>query len=324
MPVTYQTYRPLPRKQKMRKRKAIVIIGTIAVITCASLILIRAHSSKATEKPVEVSSSSTTAIPSATAAPTAAAVVDTSMTDKLKTAWSTIANTRAGDIDIAVYNNQTGQTAHYTNAAGTLNTASIVKLSIAEEVLLQAQSKGVPLTATQLSNLQAMIEESDNSAASSLWDQVGGAVAMNNFFASIDASSTSAAPGGYWGLTQTTSIDQLAVLNVLAYSNKFLNAASISLLSNLINNVEPDQEWGINAGIGNNATYGLKNGWLEDADTSDAYADTTSWTVDSIGHVQDTGVDYTIAVLTDGQSTEQYGIDTIESLSRVTWTILSQ
>lgn len=239
------------------------------------------------------------------------------LSSRLSTAWAQTlrANPADGDVDIAVYDKTTGVTAHYTNAAPgtTYNSASIVKLSILEELLLANQSQGITgLTSDQLSEAVPMIENSDNDAATSLWSTVGGSTAMNGFFQKIGATDTLAETDSPWGLTQTTALDQLKVVNQLAY-HTLLSSSSVTAMNNLLSNIEPDQRWGVTGGVSSNASVQLKNGWL-------AYDQ--GWNVNSIGHVHGDGTDYTIAVLTDGNATEQDGIDTIQALSAATWNTL--
>jgi hypothetical protein len=62
-------------------------------------------------------------------------------------------------------------------------------------------------------------------------------------------------------------------------------------------------------------TVQLKNGWLADAGNTS----TDGWNINSIGHVHGDGVNYTIAVLTDNNNTEQDGINTIQALSADAW-----
>ena len=60
----------------------------------------------------------------------------------------------------------------------------------------------------------------------------------------------------------------------------------------------------------------LKNGWLPlDAHNS-------NWQVNSVGWVSGQGRDYLIVVLSTGNPTEQYGIDTINALSSLVWAAL--
>jgi beta-lactamase class A len=226
-----------------------------------------------------------------------------------------------GSVDVALYNDKTGTVSHYSNTTDTFNTASIIKLSILEEVLVQDQASGEGISDDQLAEAEPMIENSDNDAASALWDSVGGPTAMEDFYHQIGAASTTTATD--WGLTQTTALDQLKVLNALAYPGKSLSSDSASTADNLLDQVEADQTWGVSGGVPSNVSFELKDGWLPDADTSDSYSNTDDWTVNSIGHIYGDGVDYTMAVLTDGNDTEQDGITNIESLATAAWNTLS-
>lgn len=232
----------------------------------------------------------------------------------LQAAWKTaLAGTQA-PVDIAVYDHTTGQTAHYSNAPDhVFSTASTMKLSILENILLENQANGIDgLTSTQLPLAQTMIENSNNDAATSLVLQAGSISGMNRFFQQIGA--THSVMGSHWGLTQTTALDQLKVVNEVAYPT-LLHSGSVQAADQLLDNVESDQRWGVSGGVPASVTVRLKNGWLQNDDGS--------WIVNSIGYVQGKGVDYSIAVYTDADATEQTGITLIESLSTATWHYLS-
>jgi beta-lactamase class A len=247
-------------------------------------------------------------------APQATPLASSDSSSQLESAWKGIVAGRQGSVDIAVYNHSTGRIAHYTNSGGTFDTASIVKLSILEALLVEDQASGRSLSSNQLAEATPMIENSDNDAASDLWDLVGGASAMNNFFKQIGATSTTAGTEDEWGLTQTTALDQLNVLNALAYPGTILSALSATSADGLLNQVEADQRWGVSGGVPASASVQLKDGWLPEAN---------GWVINSIGHVQGDGADYTIAVMTSGNPSEQYGINTIQSLSKATWSKLA-
>lgn len=240
---------------------------------------------------------------------------------KLEAAWKqTLAATPAdGNVDIAVYDSKTGAITHYANQPSTFITASIIKLSILETLLWHDQQQGLSgLTADQLAEAEPMIENSDNDAATDLWQVDGGQLAINAFFRQIGAGQSTASVD--WGLTQTTALEQLKVLNEVAYPGKLLTAASAAQANGLMDHVETDQRWGVSGGVPASVSVQLKNGWLADADV----AGTSGWNVNSIGHVHGNGADYTIAVLTNDNSTEQDGINTIQALSTATWNVLSK
>jgi len=64
----------------------------------------------------------------------------------------------------------------------------------------------------------------------------------------------------------------------------------------------------IAGGVPAGTTIALKNGWLP--------VGTSGWQVDSIGWIRGHGRDYVLAVLASANPTEQYGIDTIETIAR--------
>ncbi|MEJ0073531.1 MAG: serine hydrolase [Candidatus Saccharibacteria bacterium] len=244
--------------------------------------------------------------------------VQQSLTAGLDSTWKQIIGGSQDSVDIAVYDHVNGETAHYANTAATFNTASIVKLSILEDMLLQDQKQGETLTGSQLAEAQPMIENSDNDAATALWNLDGGTGALDSFFRAAGATQTAAGQADYWGLTQTTAPDQLKIVDEIAYPS-LLNTGSVSTATNLLDNVEPDQAWGVSSGVPSGVSVQLKDGWLQGSDAASG----STWDVNSIGHVHGDGQDYTIAVLTANDATEQDGIDTIQSLSAATWNALS-
>ncbi|MDN5274462.1 MAG: hypothetical protein JWP06_363 [Candidatus Saccharibacteria bacterium] len=316
----YTTYRPIqPTLRKSKKKQKILLSMALFVgVGCLSLYLENSGTiSHSTSSQTASTSTSTTPI----TVPIAPKIQTVSPV--LESKWKSILGGRQGNVDIALYNNKTGEVAHVTNATGTYNTASIVKLSILEEILLQDQKDGTTISSYQLSEAKPMIENSDNDAATALWNEVGDQPAMDSLFNQLGATSTQVNADGYWGLTQSTAVDQLSVLNAFAYPGKLISSNSATLISNLLANVESDQTWGVSAGVPTGVTIELKNGWLPDSQTDDnETTESQNWTVNSIGHIYGNGADYTIAVLTDHQTSEEYGIETIEELSTAAWNIV--
>lgn len=228
--------------------------------------------------------------------------------------------TRGGTVQAAVYDMGTRQT--WTVGHGPPQAeASIVKLDILETVLAQRGRDGRGLFGQEGSLARLMIEESDNSAATDLWNAAGGARGIGSFNRAARLTRTSPSPcvvcSGFpwpgWGLTTTTPADQISLLRQVAEQGRLLSAADRGYAVQLMEDVTPDQRWGVSGGVGPRATVALKDGWLPLNDAG------TDWQVNSIGWISGGGRDYLVAVLTTGNPTEQYGIDTIGRLSAIIW-----
>src|ERR1700728_1006644 len=193
------------------------------------------------------------------------------------------------DVTAAVYDEVTGYTSLYRPGVAQ-DTASIMKADILATLLAQSQVHAQSLSPADQLLSQNMIEESDNDDAQDLWDEEGGAPAVNAFDAAAGLTQTQPDAAGYWGLSTTTAADQVQLLRTVAYPNALLTPASQAYELNLMENLESDQAWGVSAGVGAGSTVALKNGWLP--------LDSGGWQVNSIGYVDGLGRDYVIAVLT--------------------------
>jgi hypothetical protein len=121
-------------------------------------------------------------------------------------------------------------------------------------------------------------------------------------------------PNLAWGLTTTTASDQVTLVRAFAYPNAVLSNAARAYGLSLMQDVEPAQDWGVTGGVPAGVTVALKNGW--------APLSANDWQVNSIGFVSGNGRNYVLAVLTDGETTEAYGIATIEELSSLVYASL--
>ncbi len=116
-----------------------------------------------------------------------------------------------------------------------------------------------------------------------------------------------------WGLSTTTPADQIALLRKLITPSTLLAATERAYALSLMENVTPAQRWGVSGGVPAQVTVALKNGWLP-LKGSDG-----DWQINSVGWVSGSGRNYLMAVLTTGNPTEQYGIDTIDQLATMVW-----
>jgi beta-lactamase class A len=225
---------------------------------------------------------------------------------------------RAGVVAAAVYDLSTRQ--FWAIGPGTPQAeASVVKVDILETLLTQRGSGG--LSGTDRALAQSMIEDSDNDSATDLWDAVGGASGIRTFNSKAGLADTTPSPcvqcAGFawpgWGLTTTTPADQIALLRQIAVPGGLLSGAERGYAARLMENITPSQRWGVCTGVPAQVTVALKNGWLPLNEAG------TDWQINSVGWVSGLGRDYLIAVLSTGNPTEQYGIDTIGWLSGAVW-----
>jgi beta-lactamase class A len=240
--------------------------------------------------------------------------------DPLGSAVASYVSTRDGVVLAAVYDLRTGQTWQFGQGQPQ-DAASVVKLDVLETLLAERGRTGTELSAGDRSLAEEMIEDSDNDAATSLWDEVGGASGIRSFNTSAGLADTVPSacvscpgfPWPGWGLSTTIPGDQLTLLRTLVEPNSLLTNTERSYALSLMENVTPDQRWGVSGGVPAQVTVALKNGWLP------LNSANNNWQINSVGWISGSGRDYLIAVLTTGNPTKQYGIDTIDQLAAMVW-----
>jgi beta-lactamase class A len=229
--------------------------------------------------------------------------------------------TRSGTVRVAVYDLATGQEWSLGGGAAQ-DEASVVKVDVLETLLAQRPGG---LTAYDQALARRMIEDSDNDAATTLWNLVGGSGGIGSYDARAGLTQTSPStcvqcprfPWPGWGLTTTTPEDQVTLLRGLVQPGGPLTATARQYALSLMESVTPGQRWGVSGGVPAGVTVALKNGWLPlDAANSD-------WQINSVGWVSGGGRDYVLAMLSTGNPSEQYGIDTLNALGAMVWQSLA-
>ncbi|WP_071131640.1 serine hydrolase [Enterococcus timonensis] len=230
----------------------------------------------------------------------------------LTAAWENVIQDSDAFIDIAVYQPETNLYFHYTNAAqNQFYTASIVKVAVITEFMRQVEAGTLTMTADDETMLSEMIEESDNDATTYLVEErIGGLSALDSLFQELSMTN-SYADTDAWGITTTSSIDQLKLLNKIFYDPDFLNTDSQTAIISRMENIDVDQNWGISVEA---PYFALKDGWLDL--TPDC------WIINSIGQVASDANSFTIAILTDQNATFSEGVDLVEELAKTTEKIL--
>jgi beta-lactamase class A len=292
--------------------------GAVLVVRHHALGPARPDAAQAGRPRAAAPSSAVSPTPSSASSPALHSAGNSSRPDPFTPAITSYLAGRSGVVAAAVYDLSTRQ--FWATGPGRPQAeASVVKVDILETLLTQ-QSAG-ELSGTDQALAQSMIEDSDNGSATDLWDAVGGAGGIRSFDAKAGLADTTpslcvecagfAWPG--WGLTTTTPADQIALLRQIAVPGGLLSTAERGYVAQLMENVTPSQRWGVCANVPPQVTVALKNGWLPLNDAG------TDWQVNSVGWVSGLGRDYLVAVLSTGNPTERYGIDTIDQLSGAVW-----
>ena len=211
---------------------------------------------------------------------------------------------RRGTHAVTVYDRVTGVTCQL-NEGHRFDSASVVKATILAALLRWHQETKRPLSAREQRLATLMITQSDNDAATALWNEVGLA-RLQHFLDLAKMTETRLNREGYWGLTQITARDERALLRLLTSSNSVLSASSRKYQLGLMARVIPAQRWGVPAGAPRYVTVYVKNGWLPLSD---------GWHINSIGAFIGHGRDYMMVVLSDGNPTMDYGVTTVEAVA---------
>lgn len=163
---------------------------------------------------------------------------------QLLAAWQSVGQEYTSQYSIAILNTD-GQEVSYTTTDSTFSTASIVKVSIAAQLLHNNGTTQTTLSTTQANLLTAMIENSDNDATTSLLtNDLGGYSSLSSTYQALDMNDTTANADA-WGYTQTTAEDQIKLLSAIFGTANYLTTKSQDYLQSLMNTISADQAWGI-------------------------------------------------------------------------------
>ncbi|MFF0788005.1 serine hydrolase [Streptomyces spiralis] len=214
---------------------------------------------------------------------------------------------RKGTIAVGLRDRSTDTTCTLRESSA-YDSASVVKVTVLATLLWDAKKHNRYLTDREATLAKAMITKSDNDATSSLWKQLG-LTKVKGFLAAAGMTQTKPGADGYWGLTQITVRDEQKLLGLITARNSVLSDNSRAYILKLMGQVVSSQRWGTPAGAPSSVAVHVKNGWLQRA--------THGWRVHSVGTFNGAGHDYMITVLTQDNSTMDYGVTTIQNIARV-------
>ena len=288
----------MPSVLDMAKSSAYWLAGLLVSALIAVTGLTMASQDSNAAAPATTQAPMTTTAPTKPAAATVAAEPSTAALEAIDT---------DADFAVAAADVDTGETLTYGD--GAFDTASIAKVDILAALLHQAQQDGRTLTASEQALATAMIERSDNSAATALFNAVGGKAGLEAFNDVIGLDETVVGSNGNWGLTQTTAADQLRLLEVVFGNDSVLTADSQAYAQGLMSNVVDAQNFGVSAAADDAADAALKVGYLQRSATG-------LWDVTSIGEIEAGGHTYLVAVLSDGNASYDEGVALVDDVAR--------
>jgi len=118
------------------------------------------------------------------------------------------------DLESVVLDRNTGQT--ISNGENTpFPIASVVKLFIADDLLLQVAKGQTTLSPADRKSLDVMLQSSDDSAAESFWNRSGGSAIINRVIARYGLTGTTAPYDGHWDVTLSTASDLVRYYKML-------------------------------------------------------------------------------------------------------------
>ena len=213
---------------------------------------------------------------------------------------------RVSTVGLAARDSRTGITCQY-HASRHFIAASAVKVIILAALLRRHQQEHLALTTAQRNLAWLMITQSDNDAATALWNE-DGPYYRQHFLDLAEMKQTVLNPA--WGLTLLTAHDEILLLNVLTEPNKILDKSFRIYARYLMAHVTAAQRWGVPAGAPRSVLVHVKNGWLP-------YPPAGPWEINSVGAFTSANRVYLIAILTYDNPSMGYGIDTIEDAAEV-------
>lgn len=201
-----------------------------------------------------------------------------------------LAAAQSDSVGIAVYLPDDGRY-YVDNPDLPLTTASTFKVPILLTLLWQSEQQGRGLTSGEQNLAAAMIDASDNDAASALYAEIGYDAGVNAFMAAagIGGLIVNTAAFGESTMTPRAMTQLLAAL----WGGAILTGPDRQYALDLMSHVDPTEQSGIGDTAPAGASIALKDGWIDDDD---------GWVTDSVGIVTDQGHTVIVSVFVRRQA----------------------
>jgi hypothetical protein len=238
---------------------AVLVSGCVAQVSGAP------PSAENTPAPVVLPQAPPPAMPEAPPAQPAAPLGFEGLDARVRQATDDAAATGA-DIETAVLDRSTGQ---LVTGGGNrpFPIASVVKLFIADDLLLQETEGKTTLSAADRRSLDVMLRSSDDSAAQNFWDRSGGNAVIARVKARYGLAGTTAPYNGRWDVTTSTAGDLVRYYDMLLNGSGGLPPEQASIIINNLAQSTPTgndgypQRFGIPEGL-YAEPVAVKQGWF--------------------------------------------------------------
>jgi hypothetical protein len=178
------------------------------------------------------------------------------------------------------------------------HSASVVKVMMLTAYLQMLQARHRPLSAFDSSLLYPMIHISDNSAASRVLAILGGGALWR--VARETGMSDYAPAVGWWAFTQTSAADQAKLFFSL---ERVIPGRFYGYARSLLSGIDRSQSWGIPSVARPRWSVFFKTGWLP-----------SEGLFNEAARLERPGVMFSVAVLTSGEPSIDYGAGTIAGI----------
>jgi Beta-lactamase enzyme family len=211
-------------------------------------------------------------------------------------AWD-YARERGGLVSLAVIDSEGRM--HSFEGERAYVSASVVKALLMAAELQRLEASGAPLDSTTRTLLTQMITVSDNNAANTIYYRVGDA---GLYEVARRAGMQSFTVSGYWANAQITAEDMARFMwrldEVLAGPHREFGLG-------LLAGITGSQRWGIPQGAGDGWSVRFKGGWR---------STDLGQLVHQAAELRTEGARMALAVLTDGQPSQSYAIETLRGV----------
>lgn len=204
----------------MRRRPSVLVTGTaaalIGVLVGASSAQVNAGAGDGAPQRVTLLSADPNLIPEAPVmapAPQAPPAVIVGLDSRARQAAADAAK-KGADISFTLLDRTTGQTISGGDG-GAFPIASVSKLFIADDLLLQVAKGQRQLSPEERQQFDVMLRSSDDNAAEIFWSESGGNAVISRVKARYGLSGTTAPYDGHWWTTMSTTADLVRYYDML-------------------------------------------------------------------------------------------------------------